>query len=508
MTARSTVLAGARAIAGDGLLHPVPLVAITVLVVNDQVLKAAAPGWVTGKLSDVAGLVFFPLFIVALGEVIAAAAGRWHGPRAPHLTIAVAVTGLAFALVKLLPAAERLYEAVLGIGQWPFAAVASLVGGSSGGLPPLVPVNVTRDPTDLVALAALWLPMEVGLRRARGVPAASAVRPYDLIVGGLSVALLAGATLDGWAHSHELLALESIVTPWHAVVYLGFTLVAFVLLAPPAAAWLGGGRAAARAAIPDGYGYSVAGVCAFALTGVADAAWHLAFGIEANTEALLSPTHLTLGAGAALIASGPLRAAWLRQDRAVWPGLVPAMLSVVAIVGVVAFALHVANLFVDPWPRYPYEITDLTWYGPNIGVASAIVPTVILIVPTLLLLRRWPELPIGTMTILIGGTMAGLTFLHDQGALVGAPVLAGFVADLLLIAIRPGRGGWRLAAFAFLVPAVTFVCYFVVLWATGRVAWSAHLIGGTIAIVGGVGWGLALLASQGSPARTEAPARE
>ena len=163
MTARSTTLASIRPIAGDGLLHPLVLAAIAVLVVNDQVLKAAAPGPLTWKLSDVAGLVFFPLFIVAVWEVIAAATGRWRGPSATSVTVAVAVTGLAFGAVKLLPAAERLYETVLGIGQWPFAAVAWVVGGSSVGLPPIVPVDLSRDPTDLVALAALWLPMEIGV---------------------------------------------------------------------------------------------------------------------------------------------------------------------------------------------------------------------------------------------------------------------------------------------------------------------------------------------------------
>jgi hypothetical protein len=40
-------------------------------------------------------------------------------------------------------------------------------------------------------------------------------------------------------------------------------------------------------------------------------AWHLVFGIETDVAALLSPTHLLLATGAALIVAGPLRAAWL-----------------------------------------------------------------------------------------------------------------------------------------------------------------------------------------------------
>lgn len=514
-----------RAIPGDAILHPLSIAAIVVLLVNDQVLKAVAPGAVTGKLSDVAGLVFFPLLLVAVAEVIAAVGGRWHGPSRRWTTVAVVGTGLAFAIVKLVPAGEALYEMVLGAAQWPFRAVTAVVTGT-GAVPGVAPVELTRDPTDVVALPAVWLALEIGARRARAWGAATGVagqatptatpttasttatlRPDDLAVAVLSIVLLAGAILDGWAHTHELLALESLITPWHAVVYLGYTAIAFVLLARPAAGWLErGGWTGARSAIPDGYGLSVAGVFAFLGVGIADAAWHLAFGIEADAEALLSPTHLGLGLAAALMASGPVRAAWDRRDPtgipepAVWPAFLPAALSVVAIAGVVAFALHVANVFVDPWPRYPYELDDVTWYGPHIGVASAILPVAIIMAPTLILLARWPALPPGTLTLLVGGTLGGLTFLHDASELVGAPVLGGFLADLLLLVLRPGRGGWRLQLFAVLVPVAILAAYFVVLRATGPVAWSAHLIGGSIVLAAGAGWVLALMVGVRTPA--------
>jgi hypothetical protein len=479
-------------------------VAIVTLIVNDRILKPALPGFITGKLSDIAGLVFFPLLVVAVAELAASGLGRWSGPSRRWMTLAVAVTGLGFAAIKLLPAGETAYEVALGAAQWPFLAVGAVLGGGSA--PPLRAVSLIRDPTDLVAIAALWIPMTIGLNRvavdraaANRADAATRARSlpgYDLIVGGLSVVLLAGAILDGWAHTHELLALESIVTPWHAVVYLTFVAVAVVLLAPPAFTWPGQGRAAARAAIPAGYRLSVAGIFVFAGMGAADAAWHLAFGIEANAEALLSPTHLGLGLGAALIASGPIRAAWDRlEEPATWPRFLPAVLSVVAIAGVVAFALHVANLFVDPWPRFPYALSDVTWYGPHIGVVSALVPTAIVLAPALLLVTRWGELPPGTMTLLIGGALAGLTFLHDEADLVGAPILGGFVADLLLIALRPGAERWRLQVFGFLAGAGLLGSYFVVLWAVSDVAWSAHLIGGTVVLAGGTGWAIALLLS-------------
>lgn len=45
------------------LLHPVFIVSLTVLLLNDFYWKYAYGNWLTGKLSDVAGLVVFPIFL-------------------------------------------------------------------------------------------------------------------------------------------------------------------------------------------------------------------------------------------------------------------------------------------------------------------------------------------------------------------------------------------------------------------------------------------------------------
>ena len=169
MTARSAVAAGIAAprstTAGDGLLHPLAIGAVAVLLLNDHVLKAVAPGLLTGKASDFAGLIFFPLLLVAAFELIAAAAGRRSRPGAAAVGVAVVATAAAFTAVKLLAPGESAYEAALGLVQWPFAALRDLVAG----LPVPAPrrVDLVRDPTDLVALAALWLPWLIGMARAR-----------------------------------------------------------------------------------------------------------------------------------------------------------------------------------------------------------------------------------------------------------------------------------------------------------------------------------------------------
>jgi hypothetical protein len=54
--------------AAPSLCRAPPIVALIVLVANDHVLKgsALAPAWLTGKLSDVAGLFLFPILLTAL----------------------------------------------------------------------------------------------------------------------------------------------------------------------------------------------------------------------------------------------------------------------------------------------------------------------------------------------------------------------------------------------------------------------------------------------------------
>ena len=138
---------GARHERASGLLHPVALASIAVLLINDHVLKSRYPGWITGKLSDIAGLVFFPLLLRAL-------VAPWQ--RRDLLAGCIAATGLGFTAVKLWQPATTLCEFVLGALQWPFGVLAT------GEFAPITPVDVVRDPTDLLALPALAITWWIG----------------------------------------------------------------------------------------------------------------------------------------------------------------------------------------------------------------------------------------------------------------------------------------------------------------------------------------------------------
>ena len=138
---------------GFGLLHPVVVGAVAVLALNDHWAKQRWPGLVTGKLSDVAGLVFFPLFLQAGWELFA----TLRGPVVPSFRVArnaAILTAVVFSAVKLFEPASLAYEWGLGVLRWPLDGT-------------LQPVSLTRDPTDLLALPALAVSLVLARRRAR-----------------------------------------------------------------------------------------------------------------------------------------------------------------------------------------------------------------------------------------------------------------------------------------------------------------------------------------------------
>lgn len=142
--------------AHETLCHPVALAALALWILNDHVFKAAYPGVVTGKLSDVTGLVVFPLLVVASWELVL----RWSGRPAPparSLALTSAVAALSMVLINCSPPASTLYCHLLGVVQWPALACADLISGSP--TRPPTPVTMTMDPTDAWTVPAAFLPL-------------------------------------------------------------------------------------------------------------------------------------------------------------------------------------------------------------------------------------------------------------------------------------------------------------------------------------------------------------
>lgn len=153
--------------ASRALATPLAIFAIALLIVNDHVLKAAYPGLVTGKLSDFAGLMFFPLLLSAASEQLGFRRGM------ATVIAATVVTGLVFAAIKVSPAAGELYRSALASLQWPIRVLCAVIAGDP--VPPVGQVQLTADRTDLIALVALAVPLGLAHRQP-GAPSSSQLR--------------------------------------------------------------------------------------------------------------------------------------------------------------------------------------------------------------------------------------------------------------------------------------------------------------------------------------------
>ncbi|MBN9391783.1 MAG: hypothetical protein J0I20_27355 [Chloroflexi bacterium] len=344
-------------------------------------------------------------------------------------------------------------------------------------------------------------------------PSAARKRPLDRVrlewlTTPLAAWTVGGIFLDGWAHDHGKTD-ASFFTIWHGLLYSGFAVLTLVLVA---ALFINHGAGYSwKKALPAGYNLSLVGALVFGLGGVGDMIWHTLLGIEVSTEALLSPTHLTLALGITLLATGPLRAAWraLKTRNPGWLNLFPAFIALLLVYSMFNFFTQYAHPFVDLAggslrDTGLYRDTS-DRYQVSAGVASILLQTALMMGFTLLALRRW-NLPFGALTLLYTVNAALVVVFRDNYNLIPVALVTGLAADglrlVLFSANRESEG--RLRLFAFLVPTVMYGLYFLEIALFGQVLWSAPLWGGSIFLAGVTGLVVSYLVFQPEAARLEA----
>jgi hypothetical protein len=314
---------------------------------------------------------------------------------------------------------------------------------------------------------------------------------FDWLMGFMGFIFVAGLYVDGWAHAHGKVD-NTFFTPWHAILYSGYLLNAILLIGT---LYINHSRGLPwRKAIPTGYELSLVGVPLFALGGIGDMIWHTLFGFEVGTDQLLSPTHLILATSGILIMTGPLRAAMRRPDTRGaqgWSKLLPMLLSVIALLLMFTFFTEFAHPFVDTWVvTSTFKDESLTQ---ALGVASILLQSAILMGVLLLIIRHW-TLPVGSMTLIFTVITGLIVVFADHYSLIPPVIVAGILADILLVWLKPSPVRQNeLRLFAFLVPTILYLCYFVDLMLTTGIIWTIHLWLGSCIVAGVVGLVLSYL---------------
>jgi len=152
------------ALRANFLLSPIFLASLGLLLLNDFVLKPFFPGPVSGILSDLAGMVFFPVLLVGLAELLA-----WLLPGRPLARPSWFAWGTvfvvaAFLLVKYTTFGHEFYvDAIQPIG----GLIEPLGLGTTG---------ASSDPWDLLALLLMPVPIWLGYRYRTGQPSTPGAR--------------------------------------------------------------------------------------------------------------------------------------------------------------------------------------------------------------------------------------------------------------------------------------------------------------------------------------------
>jgi hypothetical protein len=311
-----------------------------------------------------------------------------------------------------------------------------------------------------------------------------------------------GLFVDGWAHINLRQGrLGPFFTPWHGILYAGFTALALWILT----------RNQRRGAfsidnVPIGYGLALVGMLMTTVAVGGDAIWHTVFGEEVDVARLLAPFHLVLFTGAIILAASPFRSAWLNHEASDTPSsreFLPALISLMLASGVITFFMQFVSPFIN-W--LPPEVIRLAEASPfheaeqiN-GLAQVLIWNVLLLAPIMIMLRRWRP-PFGSCTLLLGSIVGMISALNEftLGGLVLAAVLAGLAADITIHRVwTPQNRLQVLRAVGVVTPIVLWATYFIsmkVFYGLDGTGWPVEIWGGAIFINLLAGWGMSYLSA-------------
>lgn len=321
--------------------------------------------------------------------------------------------------------------------------------------------------------------------------------------------LVAGAHIDGWAHNNLPESLETFFTPWHGVLYSGFAATALVLMTKVYLNMKNGYDL--KHALPNGMFLSFVGIFVFGLGGVGDMIWHETLGIEADIEALYSPTHLMLGVGGTMLASGILLH-YLRNPDTLsemnFSSRIPFYLSGALFISMLSFftqfAVPAHTLIAGGKQFFHAEASDITVTG--IGVAGSIIYAAFLVGFTLKSIDKFPH-TVGQFSIIlfIHGIFSTIMRFPLSNSMEN-PVVDGEYVVRFLIPLITLITGFYIDSIisrvsnhqAKIILSVTigplyYILFFALVIGVMGTLWSVHLWSGIIVVSGIAGYLLLLL---------------
>ena len=327
-----------------------------------------------------------------------------------------------------------------------------------------------------------------------GRPTAPSLAVYssvteDFVSAVLGLLIVAAVYLDGRAHVLGLP--DSFFTPWHALLYGSLaTLIGWLaVICRRAAVRRSGDR---LAVVPAGYARALIGAAVFAAGGAADMIWHQIFRVEFGIDALMSPTHLALFSGGALLLSGPVRAHRLRGAPSSLLVRLPSIMAVTGMTAIVAFALIFLSGFladesthtVGHFPEGSAEHIAAESIA-SAGLASYVLTSLVVVVPLTYLIRANLAGP-GTVLFLVSSlaTLA-LVLANFPNALIAVTaVLAGALGDLILLGLRHFGADARIQelVLAALVPALLWSGQLLAVGAAEPIRWSVEMVSGVVTL--------------------------
>ena len=326
-------------------------------------------------------------------------------------------------------------------------------------------------------------------------------RVFDAVVVLLATWFLLSAYVTAWAYvirpqgvpDAAAAGLVAVSASWFALT--GFLFFAF-------GRGLGRGKPWNRA-LPDGYVGTLAASLVFGAAWIADTSIWVPFvgRNQLGLEALFTPPHLVEIAAAAIIVSGPVRAAARRGETT---ASTLTLTSVALLLSVLTFATQFAHPLIDPWSSgaLPYRVElqgiQLTWIADNLGVASVLAQAAIL-VGTALLLNTAFKLRFGSLTLVFAVNGIFVTITKQSYDLLPVAILTGLAGDLWLWWARrwPGRRGASLGA--VIAGAFAFLSIVAVALVGGGSAWSISLSSAVVFAATMLGWLMGRLLPAGLP---------